>query len=287
MNSAPNPEYPDWRHAAEARRLEIQGRLVTEALGGKLLLCPLDLSQPTLRILDSATANGHFLYSLRQELSHPDTATLVGTDISPFVDTLGLPANITLQKQDILQPWPATWTGTFDLVHQRNALSVAGTFDRAVDAVCAMIALAKPGGWVQLVDGSMQDGPIESADAPATKLFKVMRQGLSRLGLDTTLGASASHIMEKAGQGLLHNCGSKTGVSPLGKGAATRELEELGYEQLEGLHKSAVAVLQKLPEVDRPMPLADLEGLLPDILAQARQEGNVGLTWYAAWGQRI
>lgn len=114
--SIPEPRYPDYRHAAEARRLRMQGSLVVDALGGSLLLCPLDVEIPDLRILDSATADGHFLTLVRDQLAHPESAELVGTDIAPF-PPLDLPDNITLEKQDVLQPWPQKWESYFDLVH--------------------------------------------------------------------------------------------------------------------------------------------------------------------------
>jgi gliotoxin biosynthesis N-methyltransferase len=288
MSGQQEPEYPDWRHAAEARRLEIQGRLVTEALGGSALLCPLDLSRPGLRILDSATANGSFLFALRQQLGSPETAELVGTDIAPFADTLGLPANIQLRTQDVLAAWPAHWAGTFDLVHQRNALSVTGTPDRAVAAMRRMVLLAKPGGWVQFVDGAMPDGAIErdDADPPATIMFKTMRHCLARLGINTRLGAATAELLQRAGEGLLRDVGSRTGVSVCGKGAATKELEEMGYEQLDGLCSATAALLEGTPEEERPLSMEELKSLLPAVMAQARESG-VDMTWYAAWGQRI
>ncbi|RYP21126.1 hypothetical protein DL765_002415 [Monosporascus sp. GIB2] len=285
MDSTATHKYPDRRHADESRRLEIQARLALDALGGKLLLCPLDLSRPGLRILDSATANGHFLYSLRSELADPESAELIGTDILPF-DTIGLPPNITLSKQDIHAEWPSDWAGTFDLVHQRTALTVTGTRERAVDAVRRLILLAKPGGWVQLVDGWMPSDEIQQNDPPATKLMKVMQFCLKKMGFDATIGKEAGEILADAGQGLLQNLDSFTVVSPCGKGAATKELEEMGYEQFQGLHGAAMFMLNRMPEEERPIPLDQFENLLQDILSQAR-EGEATLNWSAAWGQRI
>ncbi|KEY69597.1 hypothetical protein S7711_06225 [Stachybotrys chartarum IBT 7711] len=277
--------YPDRRHAAEGRRLEIQARLAVDALGGKLLLVPLDVSRPGLRVLDSATANGEFLYSLRKELADPDSAELIGTDILPY-DTIGLPSNIKLSKQDIHAEWPEEWAGSFDLVHQRTTLTMTGTRERAVAAVRRLVLLTKPGGWVQLVDGWMPSEPIQPDDLPATKLAKVMHFGLKKIGFDPTIGYEAGEILAKAGEGLLQNVDSRTVVKVCGKGAATQELEEMGYEQLQGLHSAATYMLTRLPEEERPVPLDEFQNLLEDILAQAR-EGKATLNWSAAWGQRI
>ncbi|KAM0251444.1 hypothetical protein ACHAQJ_008195 [Trichoderma viride] len=279
------PKYPDYRHAAEARRLRMQGALVIDALGGNLVLCPLDLSHPGLRILDSATADGHFLTVIRGQLADPESAELVGTDIAPF-PPLDLPDNITLAKQDILQPWPEKWEAYFDLVHQRNALSVTGGMEGAVAAVKRFIGLIKPGGWIQLVDGSVMTGELAEGDKAVVKLLKVTGWALTRLGLNPTLGASTAEILRRAGEGSLQNLGERQGVSALGKGAATAELEEMGYEQLRGLHNACMSLLKGMPQEERPITVENFEGLLTDLLREAR-EGDSQMTWYAAWGQKI
>ena len=128
QNPAPDPQYPAPPDAAEARRLHAQGYIAVDALGGSLILCPLDTSRKNLRILDSATADGHFLTLVRKQLDDPETAELIGTDIADF-PPLDLPNNITLVKQDFLKPWPEKWEAYFDFVHQRLALSIAGDMD--------------------------------------------------------------------------------------------------------------------------------------------------------------
>lgn len=45
-------------NVAEVDRLSAQHYVVKNAMGGKLVLAPIDLSKPDLRILDSATADG-------------------------------------------------------------------------------------------------------------------------------------------------------------------------------------------------------------------------------------
>jgi hypothetical protein len=279
------PQYPDYRHAAEARRLRMQGALALDALGGNLLLCPLDLSRPGLRILDSATADGHFLTVVWDQLAHPESAELVGTDIAPF-PPLDLPDNITLAKQDILQPWPEKWEAYFDFVHQRTALAVTGGMEGAVAAVKRLVGLIKPGGWIQLVDGSVIAGNIAEGDKAFVKLLKVIWRALTRIGMNPTLGASTAEILRRAGEGSLQNLGEKQGVSVLGKGAATAELEEMGYEQLRGLHNACMSLLKGMPEEERPITLEQLEGLLTDLLREA-EDGDSQMTWYAAWGQKI
>ncbi|KAL7954465.1 hypothetical protein V8C34DRAFT_319825 [Trichoderma compactum] len=270
----PDPRYPDIRHAAEARRLRSQGALIIDALGG-IILCPLDTSRTDSRILDSATADGHLLTLIRKQLAHPESAELIGTDIADY-PPLDLPENITLEKQDILKPWPEKLEAHFDVVHQRTGLAVTGGMERAVETARRFIELIKPGGWIQLVDD----------DKAWVKLFNVLSQCVTLVGLDTSLGVSTADILKRAGEGLLRNIGEKQGVSPLGKGAASKELEELGYVELKGMRNGCVTMLKEMPKDKRPMALEQVEELLPGVLREA-QAGECEMKWYAAWGQKI
>ncbi|KAL6856543.1 hypothetical protein J3F83DRAFT_769709 [Trichoderma novae-zelandiae] len=272
QSQAPEPQYPGLHNAAEARRLRIQGSIVVDALGGSLILCPLDTSRKGLRILDSATADGHFLTLVRKQLAHPETAELVGTDIADY-PPLDLPDNIK-------------WEAYFDFVHQRTALAITGDMDRAVDTVRRLIALLKPGGWIQLVDGCVMRGEIEEGDKPFAKLLKLIGLCTARLGMDTTLGGSTAEILKRAGEGVLRDMGERHGVSVLGKGAASKELEEMGYEEVKDIHGVAVRLLQNMPEEERPMTLEQVEKLGREVLREA-DAGECTMTWYAAWGQKI
>jgi gliotoxin biosynthesis N-methyltransferase len=58
---------------------------------------------------------------------------------------------VSFRKQSIFDPWPADWTGTFDLVHQRLILNALdGKASQSV--VESLFALVKPGGWIQLLE---------------------------------------------------------------------------------------------------------------------------------------
>ncbi|KAL7823177.1 hypothetical protein V8C26DRAFT_435428 [Trichoderma gracile] len=285
QDQAPDPQYPDFHDAAEARRLRVQGHLAVNALGGNLILCPLDTSSKGLRILDSATADGHFLTLVREQLDHPETAELIGTDIAEL-PPLEMPSNITLTKQDILRPWPEKWEAYFDFVHQRTALSVTGDMERAVDAVRRLIALLKPGGWIQIVDTTLPLGEVEEGDKAFVKLLKLIAWSAARLGLNLTLSKSTTEILKRAGDGVLRNIGERQSVSILGKGADSKELEEMGYEELEGMHRAAIMHLQDMPEEERPMTFEELEMLWREVLREA-EAGECSMPWYAAWGQKI
>jgi hypothetical protein len=57
--SAEEPKYILEGSPTEAQRLQLQHEIIKDAMGGKLVAAPLDLSKPGLRILDSATADGN------------------------------------------------------------------------------------------------------------------------------------------------------------------------------------------------------------------------------------
>ena len=137
----PTDKYPGPRDASEAVRLRAQHDLCKAAHGG-LVQCPIDLSRPNLRILDSGTADGYWLYDLLQENPALKTAELIGTDIAPFKEgTFERPSNIKLMRQDMLAEWPKEWEGSFDFVHQRNAMANTGNWETGVQTMRKLIKL--------------------------------------------------------------------------------------------------------------------------------------------------
>ncbi|KAJ5894545.1 hypothetical protein N7495_006236 [Penicillium taxi] len=153
------------RHQGEYDRLRTQHDLVKASMGGRLLYCPVDLEQPNLRILDSATAEGMWLIDLAQLVS--SSTSLYGTDIAPqhFVNQNERPPNVHLSLQSIFDPWPVNFQNSFDVVHQRFVLTV-GSNETAQEAVKMLFSCVKPGGWIELHEGNMlsiQEGPKHAA----------------------------------------------------------------------------------------------------------------------------
>lgn len=58
--SAPQPSQAAAKgpKPSESKRMRMQHDVVKDAMGGKLVLAPIDLTRPGGRILDSATGNG-------------------------------------------------------------------------------------------------------------------------------------------------------------------------------------------------------------------------------------
>ncbi|EON65501.1 hypothetical protein W97_04739 [Coniosporium apollinis CBS 100218] len=134
----------------EVKRLSKMHEILKDAMGG-LLLVPVELSAAPLRVLDSATADGTWLRDLASSSGSPVAHTLVGTDINQHYFPEHRPPGTIHQVQNINEPWPQDWHGTFDVVHQRLALVNAGPV--AQTAVTRLAELVKPGGWIQLIEG--------------------------------------------------------------------------------------------------------------------------------------
>jgi SAM-dependent methyltransferase len=247
MSSKPlEVKYPGARTSKETERLRRQHNLVKGSFGG-LILCPADLSKPDLRVLDSGTADGYFLYDLRSELMHSSSAELIGTDIAEYPDIIGLPKNIKLYKQSILEDWPKEWEGTFDFVHQRACMSNAPTYEEGVKVLERLIKLVKPGGWIQIVDGAMPIGTIEETDMPSMRIFKTIGNFLKVVGMNPTAGKDAFDMLTRAGG--LKAVDRKEVAAKLGRGAPSKELEATGYEEITGLLVSYLESCKLLPWV--------------------------------------
>ncbi|OCL14893.1 hypothetical protein AOQ84DRAFT_370870 [Glonium stellatum] len=143
--------------AEVSRRLLDQHDVVIDALGGSLILPSFDTSPSGLKILDSGTADGHWLHQLTLTLPNTAANTYIGTDINPgFFPTAHGPEYI-FYKHNVADPWPESEHCTFDLVHQRLSLPGAAPATLST-AVQNLFDLVKPGGWIQLVEAE-QIGP--------------------------------------------------------------------------------------------------------------------------------
>ncbi|KAH7127217.1 hypothetical protein B0J11DRAFT_297723 [Dendryphion nanum] len=156
----------------EIQRLTYNHNLFAAAMNNNLVLAPIDFStQNSLRILDSATANGLWLRDLASKMPNPGHHEFVGTDISPADFPSEPDNNFSYKIQDVNKPWPEKLKGSFDLVHQRLGLAASGTSTKF--AVLALAELVKPGGWVQFVE--MEDRICESDGETWKKAVGLMR----------------------------------------------------------------------------------------------------------------
>lgn len=123
----------------------------------------------------SDLVSGYQLAQIQATLTNKDSATLIGTDIQDRFPKPP-PPGIQLQIQDMLQPWPEEWKGSFDLVRQHLCLSSAGP--RQADVVVRLGELVRPGGWIQLLE---PENVIAEDDGPAHKQWLAMLAELAGL----------------------------------------------------------------------------------------------------------
>ncbi|TVY27399.1 Methyltransferase [Lachnellula hyalina] len=145
-----------------SKRLLDQHTVVIQALGGSLVLAPIDLSKSNLKILDSATADGHWLHELATSHATSHGNRYIGTDINTGFFPKSHGPQYQFYKHNMANAWPLEEHSTFDLVHQR--LSLPGAAPASLSqAVQNLFALVKPGGWIQLVEAEQvapDSGPV-------------------------------------------------------------------------------------------------------------------------------
>ncbi|TVY91136.1 Methyltransferase [Lachnellula willkommii] len=145
-----------------SKRLLDQHQVEIDALGGSLLQAPIELSRSNLKILDSATADGHWLQELRTQCTPQKNNKYIGIDLNPKFLPLSYPPDFEFYTHNIGEPWPESEHSTFDLVHQRLSLPGAAPYPLS-QAVHNIFQLVKPGGWIQLVEAEQiapDSGPV-------------------------------------------------------------------------------------------------------------------------------
>jgi hypothetical protein len=70
---------------------------------------------------------------------------------SSFPPTETLPPNVTFKVQDMIQPFPSTEIGSYDVVAVRFVSSATTRGEWAL-AIQNLMTLLKPGGWLQWID---------------------------------------------------------------------------------------------------------------------------------------
>ena len=122
---------------------------------------------------------GYWLRDMEDILGKPHTS--VGTDITEAFFPSNLPESISLRVHSMHKPWPESWRGTFDLVHQRYGLAAAGELTPQ-GVVTNLVNLLRPGGWIQLVEADFNDctmtGPVMTQTHKLYReLFDIMGSG--------------------------------------------------------------------------------------------------------------
>ncbi|KAF9881766.1 methyltransferase [Colletotrichum karsti] len=182
---------------SEKARLGDQHEILLHAMRGRAILAPVDLSRPSLRILDSGAADGRWLTDLRSSIGG-DSHEYVGTDIDPSLYPSSPPEDVYFCNQSIRKPFPDEWQGTFDVVHQRLVMAAVAPPDSTITSATSNLAgLLRPGGWLQLVE---LDNECVNDNGPAMRrLLRYHQQNSAAGGLGPNLSVHLTRAMQDAG----------------------------------------------------------------------------------------
>ncbi|KAF4807287.1 N-methyltransferase gliN [Colletotrichum siamense] len=254
---------------AEIKRLRLQHDLIQPYMGG-LIPAPINLKQKGLKILESGTFDG----------IQAGKPILVSADISPTMlpqSGLGSTGDLSFHVQSVTEPWPETWKGTFDLVHQR--LVLAGTTPEVgQNAVRGLAELAKPGsGYVQLVEGTLEHLTEEQKPDYSTLVARM----LPGLSWNQRVGLQVREWLEAEG---LQGVSKKIMEIPVGAANSDHRLGDAAKQNLLEVVEHFATAAKGLPD-DSDIQAEDFGDVLRDIKVEVDTVGRL-LRFNAVWGRR-
>ncbi|WP_052889340.1 class I SAM-dependent methyltransferase [Thermogemmatispora carboxidivorans] len=160
----------------EVNRLDFQHYMLRAALRGNYLA---PIGQPR-RILDVGCGTGRWAIELAQQFPQ---AEVIGVDVEQAKSTSRMPSNYRFVRGDVLQGLPFE-ENTFDFVHQRLLL-LAIPLAAWPGVVQELVRVTAPGGWVELVEGSISANGFVPCGPATQQLLDWMGQLAALRGLDT------------------------------------------------------------------------------------------------------
>ncbi|RHZ44676.1 N-methyltransferase gliN [Aspergillus thermomutatus] len=263
----------------EQRRMHLQHDLIKSYMG-QLILAPLPVEKPHLRVLDSGTFNGLWLKDASTLLKNP---TLVGTDVSPTAFPADRPANTEFHVQSISDPWPAEWRDSFDLVHQKLVIACVPP-EEGRQALYRLVELAKPqSGWVQFTEGSLEHlTPEQRQRYPVLARFQTLvADMLPNFGWNPRPGKLVRQWLEEYG---LEEVQEKVMEIPIGAGNSNPKLGEMAKQNMLEVVANFRQAATRLPE-GSAIRAEDFDPILKDIKVEFETIGGI-LRFNTVWGRR-
>lgn len=200
------------RDDAEINRLDFQHYMLRHALRGNYL-APLERPRD---VLDVGSGSGRWAQEMALAFPH---ANVVGLDLapppvdaaahSPDTESQSMrPPNFVFVTANVLEGVPFA-NASFDYTHQR-LLFAAIPRPRWPQVVSELARVTRPGGWVELVEGSVGEG----AESPAERTFTEWAlQVTARREIDLQVGGRLPTFLRSAG---LTNVASREVRIPIG-----------------------------------------------------------------------
>ncbi|KAL9125539.1 MAG: hypothetical protein Q9217_005278 [Psora testacea] len=259
---------------SEIDRMRNQHEWVKACASG-LVKAPLEITKPRLRIMDSATADGHWVRDVANLF--PKDAEFVAFDItSDFFPPPPFPPNIRYEIQNLTEPFPAQWKCAFDLVHQRFIISLFP--DREFTTVLrSLIDCVKPGGWIQLVEPDFGTPVSEPADK--TIAFQMIHRLTAQVMADNHRAAKLSNGL--AENGMINVCVEKVDMIA-GNAHPDSEIGARGKQNLS-------SILAAFMSATRPedVGLTETEwSNLPAAFAEDMDKHKTAIRHYFLWAQK-
>ena len=224
-------------------------------------------------VLDVGTGTGR--WAIEQALLWPNS-NVIGLDVVPPPIDAGAdqqsirPPNYVFVPGNILEGMPFN-EASFDYVHQRMLVGALPR-DRWPGVIQELLRVARPGGWIELVEAGSAYG---GGPALATLNEWGISAAASR-GIDIAMGAQVGSMLQSGGAA---NVAAHEVFMPLGKrGGRVGLMMEANY----------FSALENIRPLILKMGLTD-EATHTATLAQARREvaqQRSGVTYFVAIGQR-
>jgi hypothetical protein len=185
----------------EIVRLDYQHKLASDCCDGTLIHPNVPTSS-IMNVADIATGTGIWLEEVCTQLSSQEIGPsevhrrFDGFDISTAKfpkDGKGCYA-----LQDVLKPFPSQYHGLYDLVHVRLLLAAIKS-DQYLETVRNLMALLKPGGYIQWEEFDI-DGVSSAPKGPVhTKLVDHASQLIIKLGMSTHCSTQVVDALKAVG----------------------------------------------------------------------------------------
>ena len=262
----------------DAHRLDFQHFLLRQLLRGNYW-APIERPQS---ILDVAAGTGRWAMELANE--YPQ-ASVVGLDVVPppddylrasFQAVHGKPSNYRFVQRDILTGLPFH-DDSFDFVHMRLVFAAVPS-DRWLPLVQELARVTRPGGWVELVEGSLLHFTSEATSHAARQLQDWIVQLSVQRDIDLTRGARIAPMLEATG-GIRRVRWRRTAIT---LGARNGRIGVMAEKDIISVFKGIGTALIKAGVTTS----IELESLL----AQMENEAATGaIEWlvYQAFGQKV